>query len=68
MIKVEVITSGYYTVEIEEERLVELYGHATEEDVRYYVFDHFDLLNGDEEIEEISVERKVKDQRRCKCE
>ena len=58
MIKVEVITSGYYTAEIEEEQLIELYGHATDEDVRYYVFDHFDLLKGEEDIEEINVDRE----------
>jgi len=58
MIKVEVITSGYYTVEIEEERLVELYGHATDDDALTYVYEFFNRLNGDEEFEEIDVVRE----------
>ena len=58
MIEVEVITSVHYTVGIEEEQLIALYGHATDEDVRRYIFDHLDLLHGDEEIEAINVERE----------
>ena len=58
MIKIEVFTSGYYTAEIEEERLIELYGHATDEDVFAYVYEFFNRLNGDEEFEEIDVVRE----------